>query len=135
MRERFSSWMKPPNKQTTPPPPPNNLFVCLVLFSHLCILPLFGDVTVADEWLQILTYARHLWPLNSEDSLACHMYCDMSSPRTRDTHTCCQTLGSGAVTTCFYDLGLSRLGFEFPNFRLRGEALTHCVTLTDKNYS
>ena len=26
-----------------------------------------------------------------------------------------------AVTTCFYDLGLSRLGFERPTFRLRGE--------------
>ena len=27
----------------------------------------------------------------------------------------------GAVITCFYDLGLSRLGFENPTFRLRGE--------------
>ena len=24
------------------------------------------------EGLQILTYARHLWPLSSEGSLACH---------------------------------------------------------------
>ena len=30
------------------------------------------------------------------------------SPRTRDIHTCCRAFGSGAVTTCFYDLGLSR---------------------------
>ena len=28
---------------------------------------------------------------------------------------------SWAVTTCFYDLGLSRLGFEHKTFRLRGE--------------
>ena len=28
---------------------------------------------------------------------------------------------SGAVTNCFYDLGLSRLLFEHPTFRLRGE--------------
>ena len=42
-----------------------------------------------------------------------------SSPRTRDTHTYCRTLSSGAVTTCFYDSGLSRLGFEHPTFRLR----------------
>ena len=26
--------------------------------------------------LQILTYARHLWPLSSEGSLACHSYYD-----------------------------------------------------------
>ena len=32
--------------------------------------------------------------------------------RTRDSYTCCRPLSSGAVTTCFQDLGLSRLGFE-----------------------
>ena len=31
---------------------------------------------------------------------------------------------SGAVITCFYDLGLSRLGFEHPIFRLRGQSGT-----------
>ena len=35
-----------------------------------------------------------------------------SSPRTRDTHTHCQAFGSWAVTTCFYDLGPSRLEFD-----------------------
>ena len=34
-----------------------------------------------------------------------------SSPRTRDTRS---VFGSGAVITCFYDLGLSRLGFTQP---------------------
>ena len=29
--------------------------------------------------------------------------------------------GSGAVTTCFNDLGLSQLGFEHPTFCLRGK--------------
>ena len=29
--------------------------------------------------------------------------------------------GSGAVTSCFFDLCLSRLGFEHPTLRLRGE--------------
>ena len=39
-----------------------------------------------------------------------------------DTHINCREFGSGAVTlTCFYDLCLSRLGFEHPTFRLRGE--------------
>ena len=28
---------------------------------------------------------------------------------------------SGTVSNCFYDLGLSRLGFEHPTFRMRGE--------------
>ena len=44
-----------------------------------------------------------------------------SSPRTRDTHTYCWAFNSGAVTTCFSDLALSRLGYEHPTFRLRGE--------------
>ena len=35
-----------------------------------------GDVTIADEGLQILTFARHSWPLSSKDSLACHTYSD-----------------------------------------------------------
>ena len=39
-----------------------------------------------------------------------------SSPRTPDTHTYCRSFSSGAVTTCFYDLDLSRLGF-----RMRGQ--------------
>ena len=44
-----------------------------------------------------------------------------SSSRTRDTHTYCGAFSSGAVTTCFYDLGLSWLGFEHITFRLQGE--------------
>ena len=32
-----------------------------------------------------------------------------------------EAFGSGAVTTCFDDLGLSRQGFERPTFRLRGQ--------------
>ena len=47
------------------------------------------------------------------------IYC--SSPKARDTHTYCRALSSGAVTTCFKDWGLSRLGFKHPTFRLRGE--------------
>ena len=38
-------------------------------------------------------------------------------------HTCCWAFASGAITTRFYDLhvGLSRLVFEQPTFRLRDE--------------
>ena len=42
-----------------------------------------------------------------------------SSPRTRETHTCCRTFVRGAVTTCSNALGLSRLGFEHLTFRMR----------------
>ena len=38
-----------------------------------------------------------------------------------DTHTYCRVFGSGAVTTFFYYLGLSRLEFEYPTFRLWDE--------------
>ena len=40
----------------------------------------FGDVTIAGEGLQILAYSRHLWPLSSEGSLACHNYCGKGHP-------------------------------------------------------
>ena len=40
----------------------------------------FGDVTITGERLQILKYTRHSWPLSSEDSLACHTYCDTGHP-------------------------------------------------------
>ena len=32
-----------------------------------------------------------------------------------------ERFGSGAVTACFNDLGLSQLGFEHPTFCLRGK--------------
>ena len=106
------------------------------LSSHSRIFHSYGNVTITGGGLKILTYAWHSWPLSSEGSLACHTYCDTghpfirSSPKARDTHTFCRAFSSGVVTTCFYDLCMSRLGFEQPlaNFRLRANALTHCAT-------
>ena len=105
-------------------------FICLFVWSfssHSIIFHSFGYVTIAGEGLQILTYARHLWPLSSEGSFACHIYCDTGHPfivviseDPADTHTYCLAFGRGVVTICF-NLGLSRLGFEHPTFRLRGE--------------
>ena len=40
---------------------------------------------------------------------------------THDTHTYCRVISSGTVTMCFYDLGLSRVRFEYPTFHLRGQ--------------
>ena len=60
------------------------LFVCLFVYlglsSHLRIFHSYGDVTIAGEGLQILTYARHSWPLSSEGSLTSHTYCDTGHP-------------------------------------------------------
>ena len=36
----------------------------------------YGDVTSTGKRLQILTHTKHLWPLSSEGSLACHTYYD-----------------------------------------------------------
>ena len=54
----------------------NSGLIVFVLSSHLRIFHLYGDVTIAGEGLGILTYVRHSWSLSSEDSLACHIYCD-----------------------------------------------------------
>ena len=54
------------------------LFVCFTVV----LRPTQGYFTymetspIAGEGLQILTYTRHLWPLSSEGSLTCHIYCD-----------------------------------------------------------
>ena len=96
------------------------MFVCL-LFVCLCVWGLsfhsgffhsYWDVTIIDEGLQIVTYARYSWPLSSEDSLACNTYCD--------SNTYCRAFCSGAVITSFNDF-LSRLEFEHHTFRLLGQ--------------
>ena len=40
---------------------------------------------------------------------------------TSATYICCRALGSGAVSTYFYAMSLSWLGFEHQTFRLRCE--------------
>ena len=47
---------------------------------------------------------------------------------TCDTYTYLRVFGSGAVTTCFYDMGLSLLGFEHPTFARWANAQTDCAT-------
>ena len=106
-----------------------HLFVCLGFSSHLGIFHSCGDVIITSEGLQILTCARHLWPLSSEGCLACHTYCGTgirlkwSSPRTRDTHTNYLAFGSAAVTTCFLRLRSVAAGIRTPNFPLAGRTL------------
>ena len=55
-------------------------FVGLSFSSHSRIVHSLKDVTVAGDRQQILNYAQNLWPLSSEDSLACHTYYDTGYP-------------------------------------------------------
>ena len=48
-----------------------------VVLEFVCGFHLYGDVTIADEGLQILTYARSQ---SSEGFLACNTYCDTGHP-------------------------------------------------------
>ena len=110
-----------------------NSFVRNVLFvwgfsSHSRIFHSYGDVTITGERLQILTFTRHSWPLSIEGSLACHTYSDTGYPfilviseDPSHSHQLPRVWQWSCHYTCFYDLGLSRLGFVHPTFRLRGE--------------
>ena len=89
-----------------------SLFCCLFGVCHS-----LRDVTIASEGLQILTYARHFWPLSSEVSLACHIYCDTGHPFLKVT-SYAERL---AVDLSLPDLRLSRLRFELPTSPLRSE--------------
>ena len=71
---------------------------------------------------------QHSWPLSSKGFLiARHTYCNMGHPfimvisEDRWHSHLLRVFSSGAVTICFYNLGLSQLGFEHPTFRLRGQ--------------
>ena len=83
------------------------LEICLSFF---VIFHWYGDINIAGEGCKFWPMlARHSWPLSSEGSSDVHIYC--------------RALSNGAVNTCFYDIGLSRLGFEHQTFRLPGERL------------
>ena len=59
---------------------PNYVLFVWSLSSHSRSFHSYGVVTIANEGLQILTYARHSWPLSSECSLKCHTFCDTGLP-------------------------------------------------------
>ena len=110
-------------------------YVCLFvlgLSSHSRIFHSYGDLTITVEGLQILTYARHSWPLSSEDSLTCHTYCDTGHPfimfiSENPWHS---LLLSVWQQSCHY---LSRLGFEhlpIGQLRLRCSYI-QCTSIID----
>ena len=51
-----------------------SMFVCGFFLSHSS--PLLDNVS------KFFTDTRHSWPMSSEDSLACHTYCDTEHPFT-----------------------------------------------------
>ena len=123
------------------------MHVCLFVWgfsSNSRIFYSYGDATNTGEGLQILTYARHSWPLSSEGLSVPHLLRHGTSiynghvggPVTLIHYY--RAFGSGAVTTCFYNLCLSRPGFEHPTFHLRGErfnsrnrrGVNTCILLT-----
>ena len=66
-------------------------FVCT---SHSRMFYSYGDVTITEEGLQILTFAQHSWPLSSQGSLAGHTYCNIHIHRS--------AFSIGAVTTIIF---------------------------------
>ena len=57
-----------------------DFYICLGFSSHSKIVHSYGNVNIGGERLQILTFGRHPWSLNTEGSLACHTYCDTGHP-------------------------------------------------------
>ena len=110
-------------------------FVCFGVFHP------YGDVTIASEGLQILTYARHSWPLSSECSLACHTYGDTGHPfimviskdpwHSHLLPSVCQW----SSHSLFYDLlGLSRPGIDPDLLMLKENCTLIIVTGGDLNH-
>ena len=93
----------------------NKCFVCLFVWSYRptrwrverSSLPMRAENF--DLWLALMA-------IQQQGSLTCHTYCDTGIPLimviSRDTHTCCRAFGCVSVTSCFYDLGLSRPGID-----------------------
>ena len=84
-------------------------------FTHMETSPLVAkDCTI---WPMLGTYGR----LSVRVPNACN-FCVKGHPFIMIKHTLCRAFGSGAVNTCFKDLGLSRMGFELPTLHLRTNA-------------
>ena len=112
-----------------------DFFLCLSVWGlsiHSRTFYSYGDATITGEGLKMLTYAWHSyghWAVrvlsHATPTVTLSVRLLWSSPGTHNTHTYCRTLSSGAVTTCFYDLGLSR----DPNHSAcEADALIHCAT-------
>ena len=84
-------------------------FVCLIVCGFRPTKECFTHIETSSLPVKDcnLTYTRNSWPLSGEGSLACNIYCDTGHPF---------IMVIPAVTTCFNDIDMSRLGFEHPTF-------------------
>ena len=87
----------------------------VTIFDCLALIVQLENCSLISRPLPVKTYAQHSWSLSKNSffyyakptvTRACPWY--WSSPKTLDTNTCSRAFGSGAVTTCLYDLGLSQ---------------------------
>ena len=109
---------------------------CLYVWSflsHSRIFPSYGNVTIADEGLQIWPMlgthmAIELWGFLSVPHLLWHR-ASIYNGHIRGPVTLTPIAKHLELSLPVYDLVLSRLGFEHPTFRLLGECsypLRHC---------
>ena len=102
------------------------LFVCLWLIVPLENCSLIWRIHHYRRRMQSLTYARHSWPLSSEDSLTYHTYCDPEHPfiivisEDLGTHTCCRVLVV-ELSLPIFTTSVCRGCREHPTFRLRSK--------------
>ena len=103
----------------------NAIILCVLVFFVFCFV-FWGDFVPLKnfsliwrrhhygEGQQILTYARHWWPLSSEDSLACQTYCDTGylfitlTPIADVKQWSCHYLGLSRIRTANLPLGGER---------------------------
>ena len=97
------------------------MFVCLLV----CVffVPLENFSLMTGEGLQILTYARHSWPLSCEDGTpnvtrGIHSFKMVISEDPWPSHLLSSVWQLSIAV--FFDLGLSQLGFDHPNVLLVG---------------
>ena len=116
------------------------LFVCLEFFVPLeRIFPSYGNVTIADEGLQIWPMlgthmAIELWGFLSVPHLLWHG-ASIYNGHIGGPVTLTPIAKHLELSLPVYDLVLSRLGFEHPTFRLLGECsypLRHCSSPSHK---
>ena len=111
--------------------------ICMFVYgfsSQSRIFQAYGDVTIAGEGLQILTFARDSCRLSSEGFLVCLTYCDtvafvsyahLRGPVTHD----CRAFGCGAVFTTQV---CRVLNLSTQLSACNANALIHCATAAVK---
>ena len=98
------------------------LFVCLGFFVPLQKFSLIWRRQHCRWWAAHFDRCLALLAIEQWEFFSVqHLLWNGAFPRTRYTHTYCGAFSSAAVTSCLYDLSLSRLGLKHPTFRLRGE--------------